>query len=233
MATDFQKLKFIDQHTQDCVYGFIRKNYQRLLLDDAYHAIPKLIFYTCVLYYHVAEYFTEYGPNVILSQDGSMVSIEQGKNFDENQIDYDTNYGNIEIDLNIPMFYQWIFKVIKLVDVDLGDEISIGICSKRNTTKGHISDSSESNYYLNNSGSINPNRGVRVNFSPKRSFGTDDEIKMEFDTKKNILKFYINDKPYAARENVTFLLNCLCMAVSLDSDQPNSIQLLSFQMQNR
>ena len=128
------------------------------------------------------------------------------------------------------MFYQWIFKVIRLVDVDLGDEISIGICSKRMSTKGHISESLENNYYMNNAGSINPNRGVRVNFSPKRSFGTGDEIKMEFNTKKNILKFYINDKPYAAREQISFVSDKLCMAVSLDSDQPNSIQLLGFKM---
>ena len=228
MATDYQKIKYIDQHTQDCVYGFIRQSRKELPLDNAYFDIPSLIIYTCILYYHLDEHFTDHGPNVTLSQNDTIAMIQEGANI-INEVPYDTIYGNIKLHLNEQWLYQWTFKVLKLVYEELDDEMCIGICSKGTYpfAKCLVSIGGKSQCcHYQNGGCMYPYAGIEG-----KKFETNDTVKMEFDTMNRSIKWTINDEEQPIYKNVKLRSSCdFYMAVSIDGDNPNGIQLLDFKM---
>ena len=226
MATDYQRIKYINQHIQDCVNGFIRESRKELPLNNPYYDIPSLIIYTCILYYHLNEHFTKHGPNVILSKNDSVIMIKKGANI-INNVDYDTIYGNIKINLNEPYLCQWTFKVLSLHYVELDDEICFGICRKGDYEDFLL----DHGVYYQNGGGMYPWRSGFSEIKYKR-FEENDIVKMEFDTVKLSIHFLLNDEKqhiYFIKDGF-FKSNEVYMAVSIDGDQPNGVQLLDFKM---
>ena len=234
MAQDYHKIKHINQDIQNCVNGFMRECRQQLPKDNQYYDIPSLIIYTCMLYYHIVEYFTDaHGPNIILLDNNSIAAIKQGQNT-INGVDYDAAFGNIKIEFDKKYIYQWIFKIIKFVDIPhLGDEIVIGITHKRTRAPNgdfdyafHLAQFASYTVAYRCDGDIFPYDEIEC-----AKYDENDTVKMELNTENMTLQFYVNDEPQPLYEGLNFESeNALDvhMAVSMDSDNPNAVKLLNF-----
>lgn len=240
MATDYHKIKYINQDVQDSVTGFIRECRDELPEENQYYDIPSLIIYTCILYYHIAEFFSkDHGPNMILSDNDSIVAIKKGENV-KHQIDYDIVFGNVKIEFGQKYIYQWTFKILNLIDEQLGDEIVIGIGYKKAKLGGyntfnyayHLPELFDHLVSYRNDGYIDRSDAKRT------AFDKDDIVKMEFNTSNMEIQFYINNEPQPVYNREQFdikyitdeLKTNVYMAVSMDSDNPNTVKLLNFRI---
>ena len=127
---DKNKLNEIDQRSKLIVYGFLRNMYQKTspTKHKLHNNVPELVYYICICYYYIPEYFTKHGSNLHLNTEQNLVVYSSTIHDDNNyKNDMNTVYGNIEIsydsnsDINE---YIWIFEIISC-----SETISIGIDS--------------------------------------------------------------------------------------------------------
>ena len=208
----------------------MREFRSRLPTNNPYYDIPSIIVSTCILFYCIDEYFTDHGPNVVLSDYNSIATVNGqiscDSDIDDDNIDYDCVYGNIAIDLKRHIIYEWAIKILALIDENLGDEISIGICAKKkeayegNEAFGHHLNATKDTYHLLCCGeSYGYDRSTRQYGD---NWKTNDVIKMEFNTKNMTIKYHVNDKDYgiAYKTDKPY--------ISVDSDNDNAVQILDF-----
>ena len=103
----FDKLKLVDQQTKDLVAGYIRIIEQQLDNDAI---IPSLVITTCILFYHLSEFFSIYGEDMSVDEDCTLLQIA----CPGNKISRSTAYGNIKINNKYNCIYSWTIQLIKM-----------------------------------------------------------------------------------------------------------------------
>ena len=97
MATQvvpFENLKLVDQPTKDLVTGFIKITETKLENDCI---IPSLVITTCILFYHLAEFFSICGKDMKLAKDSTLVQISSIDSQNKYEVARNTAYGNVII----------------------------------------------------------------------------------------------------------------------------------------
>eukprot|EP01084_Bolivina_argentea_P026656 49590_1 len=98
MTDIFAKLKRVDNHSKDLVFGYIRRIQNALSFRD----IPPLVCHICLSYYYEDEFFSSAGTEVTISNDRMTIFKHANISGWSN-----TSYGNIWIDSHIPQIAKW------------------------------------------------------------------------------------------------------------------------------
>ena len=80
MSTTLEDVKYIDQNAKDLVNGYLK----RINVDKTFHDdIPSLVYYWCLLYYHIKECFDAENchRDYELDKDNTIVKKRQDSNF--------------------------------------------------------------------------------------------------------------------------------------------------------
>ena len=185
MASFFEKIKDVDQRTNDVVNGYLR-NQQSLLpyTDNPYYLIPSLVIHLILSFYFDPEYFeSDSNGYYKVSDDGKTVQKAGGS--------YNCSvYGHAVIPSHLGGIYEWTFKII----VE-GISISIGITADIHKTfkKGFWRNTNHSNYAAVYSGHKASKNEFKYGY-PIERIRDGDIVKMHLDLNKKQLIFWINDK---------------------------------------
>eukprot|EP01084_Bolivina_argentea_P225795 381483_1 len=96
------RVKMIDQRNKDIVFGFCKQSQHLLPQQNTFYNISRLIYFTCLLYYHEfeTEQFMSYPMHIMISDDDNkrmtMKSYKRG-----------TAYGNVNIYGYESFIYRW------------------------------------------------------------------------------------------------------------------------------
>ena len=135
-----EDVKNVDQGTQICVYGYIRRVQDIFPENNVYFTIPKLVIHWILLYFYVTDTFKEYDDKEYkVDNDGmALIRTERGGST------YATCYGAQKVRSLLGGVHKWIFKIEKRQDF-----MSIGIAEPTyDMKKGHINrNDSVSKYY--------------------------------------------------------------------------------------
>ena len=117
------KLKLVDNNTKFCIFGYARETESSLSIT-----VPMLIQYLIILYYWIGEKFTTHGDGIKVDKTKKIAWYN-----DTFGTSYNTVYGNYVIDINDTSIirYEWTFKIISTLDIDL-HPMCIGIDSSNN-----------------------------------------------------------------------------------------------------
>ena len=103
MTTSLKKIKSIKKEIQFTVFGYMRQSENELSL---FCNITEGIYYICLAYYYLGEYFEKAGDDIRISDD--QMTITKMKS---NACWKNTSYGNIWIDSWIHQIVEWRFKI--------------------------------------------------------------------------------------------------------------------------
>ena len=239
MAAVLHISKKADAITKDIVNGYIKR--QQILLpytQNAYYVIPSLVTHLVIAYFYNPEFFTDH--------DANFIQVNEAKDtatyFKGNDV-YKTVYGNVKI--NKESFFNkfiWEYRITR--ESILGELIiSIGLDASGKKLTKHAFDDSTYNkgpFYAFESELDEPKAHARdwglnwyeedygIDYSDKR----ETHVIMEFDTKRMILKYYVNGKDQGIafddkqlmklKDDVNYIA-AICM------DNNVSVQLLRFE----
>ena len=222
------KINSIQERNKKICFGYIHETQQQLPSNNSYYNIPDLIVFLCILYYSNPECFTVYGNDITITDEWS------AKNHAKTD-SYNTAYGNVQIDGNKHILYEWTFKIyfqsIKFTMV-------IGIDSSNKYFKNSKYTVSINKYphYSNCNGTISSNKQCdnveeffrRLLYEQNR-WKIGDIIKMEINTKNKTIKYKHNDKDLGiAYKNIDFTNNKIYnLAIFLYAEKA-AVQLLNF-----
>ena len=129
MAASFTWLKTIPNPYRLCVFGYTRNAQKLLPQNNSYFNIPSLVIFKILEFYFKRDIFTLYDMNVTINEDKTIATHNGGT--------YDAVYGEIIINFDSGLIYEW---KIKVLDRGHGREnIGIGIvpeslCKKKETS---------------------------------------------------------------------------------------------------
>ena len=102
------KIKTINAKSRDLSFGFLHEiETQFDTNDNPFYILPDLVGYIVLVYYHIAEFFTVYGPAIQYDEETNTITNIGGED--------QCAYGNIAIDannLNINE-YIWTLKIVR------------------------------------------------------------------------------------------------------------------------
>lgn len=218
---DLHKIKLINQNVQFIIFGYCRESQKALKINEnnQYHDIPDLICYICLMYYHVNEYWTEYGYGIKCDESLKTITNTNGE--------FSTAYGYqpISIHENIN-YFKWELEVIN----NRSDKICIGIdCSDKKWINDDFGYKSEKYCGYGESMTFS----TRDEFKPDdlhfgRILHSDDKFIMEVNLKTNVITFSHKGQKFThtVLENA-FTNNVFYLAVYL-CDKGDSVQITNF-----
>ena len=199
---DFDKIKHVNDRTECLISGYIHQYEKKFTV-----IVPELVVFYCILFYHQFEFFTAHGYNISLSDNATTATCTQRDTFTH------TVYGNIDIKKSLNAILIWTIKIVKIgsgvVDIDCED-LYLGIDSSKN--KENINSDfcglSSSIYYAFGTDQARWTNVACADSGPSEEPQTDfdrydiygdhlkdgDVVKMEINTDKEYLKYYINDE---------------------------------------
>ena len=143
LPLSFKELDQIDQKDKDLVNGYVRKLTH---LDDL---IPNLVIFTVLSFYYIAECWGECGDDVVISNDGRVLTKKQAAISESNW--NNTSYGNKWIDSMNKKVHKWTFHI----DREAYASMLFGFVAEAVHHNGDFSASTEIiNYGMTNTGSI-------------------------------------------------------------------------------
>ena len=101
MTLNFEDLKIIDERTKDLVKGYIRKSVN----EDS--IIPSLVASICILFYHLREFFSICGDNMVISDCFTKLTTKV-----DELVGPASCYGIVPINPKMTCIYSWEFKRI-------------------------------------------------------------------------------------------------------------------------
>eukprot|EP01084_Bolivina_argentea_P284990 488611_1 len=102
MSIDLKALKGVESYAKDIVNGYLRMKAQKFELD----VIPELIYFICLGYYYMSEYFYKTGERIKISPDHCTIqSLATGNPAGS------TCYGSTIINSTEKYIYKWRFKI--------------------------------------------------------------------------------------------------------------------------
>ena len=199
MSSLFKKIKSISQWEKDLVIGYT-KEAQKLVRPNQ---IPMAISYLCLVYYYQYDYFDKCDDDALeINQQKDTVTVVQ-------EIEgIGTVYGNMYImETKPPIIYSWTFETSA---TPVGMEMVPMVGISDSTEPIHWSDYGENVdwfvfYGKSNQIDSQSNGEHATTFKDYGTFKNGDNIKMEINTKKQTVRYYINEKDQGiAFENIDF-----------------------------
>ena len=221
MPLNVAKVNNIDQRTKDLVIGYIKS---RLYNDQI---IPSIIIATCILFYHIYEYFTVHGKHIMLDETSTIMSIHEAIACNAQSV-----YGNFCINGKDNCIYSWTIKILKY---NVRDRLEFGISASNkshpNGTEFSTTIGKSIYYYY----SVSRNylcRLNRVKESDLYKFVEGDVIKLELNTVNETLQFYVNGQSRGIPFNYMFFgdytFHFVIAVTSYKRISPLSLQLIMF-----
>ena len=190
LSVDFASLKKVDRKTKYLVTGFIR-NVEKQLDQDM--IIPALVLTTCILFYHLKEFFVVCGDEMIIDEKMTTVSILIPQKTIYSKFKRNTVYGNIGITNKYNCIYSWTLKILQsdIYDILIGIDAS----NRKYVAVGFaFGKKDEYHYALSHKG-----RKYVYNGEFSKRYGkfgrcqVGDIIKMILNSKKKSLSYEVND----------------------------------------
>ena len=214
------------------VNGYIKQTEKELLDNDM--IIPSLVITTCILFYHLGEFFTIWGDDVTVEDDLTTVKIKAISNTlrIEGYV-RNTAYGNIIISKHYPCIYSWTIQILQLdvFDTFLGIESS----NKTNTNTNYTRIGGNKFYAITHklrkiSHIIQTSLFIGGNLT---MMNVGDTVRIEINTMDKTMGIYINDiYKGIVFDNLDFNNESeYYLAVSLCTDETvfaHSVKLLDF-----
>ena len=229
MATDFNNLKLVDEHTKLLGHGYLRE------LNNRNNPVPKEIIFMCILYSYQFEQFGQHTPKITLSSNGhilnvnNVATISTSKEFGA----WENVYGEYEIDIEKQpncAILEWTFKINAFY-------VSLGLCSinrKLSETDKYCFDPSvcaDCVYYaLGDTGLLeyrDNNNKFNKDFYSKRT-RKGDTIKMILNMKEKSLTFIRNKENIGIAYSEIDATKIYCLAVSIYFEINDYVEMTEF-----
>ena len=219
------KARFADQRTKDIVFGFIKQSQNLFNKNSIYHNIPSLVHNLCLNYFWISEYFTLHGSDITLNKDKNIAKVNK-----ENS--NGTVYGNVDIDINALVKYEWIFETSGFEEICIGIDSSNKQYPDKDYTDPVIN---KFNFYAYYNGGNKFFCGSDRTGTKYGDSWEDDQkyiIKMILNVPNKTLEYYVdNESEGIAFDNIDFNDKEYNMAVYTNrSDKESVVQLLDFKM---
>ena len=212
--TYFGRINDVDPVSQCIVFGFIRCIEQSL---SKMRSIPMEIFSMCLLYYYNPEYFTNHG---------DYISLKNGDKTMEHNSDneYDTVYGNLEINDKDYIKCSWTFQINKL-----NDNLVMGIgisCNRRVINDMFAGSENTYAYEAYRIGELH-SKGDLTEYGCPWKDG--DIVKMELDVENKTLRYFVNSEDQGiAVQDINFD-NDIKYVMAMYLDEKSIVTLLEFE----
>ena len=178
-----------DQKTKDIVQGYVRKNQSLLpFQQNPYYNIPQLVTHLCILYYYIPEFFEISGKNLVISDNGNLITRI-------NQSSWDcTAFGhNVIPSMKNNFIYKWYVKIIKSNECG----IMIGIVAgdwNQNKYKAFYPDNMGYAYYCYSGEPYKQYTATEVRLSRKGKPKQGDTVCVELNMIKKHIVIHLNGK---------------------------------------
>ena len=238
MATLIERVKRANKRVVCLINGYSKQISSSLQKNNV--IIPELVIYWIIAFYYYPEYFTNHGSHIKVYDSGTVAAFTKSNNND-----FNTVYGNLKIskqETNDWNKFVWEFKIInpssKLV-------IAIGLSSDdKSSTDTAFDDSAGNNlfYSFEDNGSktyINYAAYERApattredleyncnNYGTRFTLGHENNVIMEWDTKQEILKYYVNGQDQGIAVITKIYEKEFIAAISMNDSV--TIELVSF-----
>ena len=210
-----EDVKNVDNGTQICVYGYIRRVQDIFPEDNVYFTIPKLVIHWILLYFYMPEEFKVFNPKKYVTSDNGK-RLTRLKNSG-----VATCYGAVKITSLKETIHEWKFKIIKRTRY-----IAIGIDETKYAMmkKGHFQNrlgiEKTRGYAVWEDGIKSNMQNERTSKEEKIKFNGDDTVRMILDLKQRTLSYSINHEEIViAFDNITVEQDLeYCMAIVINNE---------------
>ena len=238
---NFDKIKHVNGRTESLISGYIHEYEKKFSV-----IVPELVVFYCILFYHQFEFFTAHGTNITISDHLTTATFNNKTRCTH------TVYGNAEIKKSLNAILIWTIKIVKIgsgvVDGDCED-LYLGIdSSNKDNIKSDFCGMSSSIYYAFGTDHARwtnapytydkPLEELEPDFDRYEIYGEylkdGDVVKMEVNTDKEYLKYFINDEDFGiAYQNIFTMgaahFECFHFAAAM-RNKGTSIQILDFEI---